>query len=294
MTSLAVIGPGAIGATLAARLARQPEHRVTVAARTPFSHLEIHHEGRTLRADPAVVTDRADARPVDWVLITTKAYDADGAAGWLRGFLGDHTRVAVIQNGVEHLDRFAPWVARERMIPVMIDLPAERTAPGRVTQRAAGSMTVPDSAEGREFAQLFAGSGITVDTSADMTSALWRKLCLNSIGAVNALTLAPPRIARHDGVAALLREVVDECIAVGRAEGAVLDDGLAVQIVADARGGPGDGVNSMHADRLAGQRMEIDARNGAIVRIGARHGIPTPRNADLVALLEAIEQYGTG
>jgi ketopantoate reductase len=45
----------------------------------------------------------------------------------------------------------------------------------------------------------------------------------------------------------------------------------------------------MLADRRAGRPMEIDARNGVIVRYGREHGIPTPMNALMVAMLEAAE-----
>jgi 2-dehydropantoate 2-reductase len=54
------------------------------------------------------------------------------------------------------------------------------------------------------------------------------------------------------------------------------------------RKGPADAINSMHADRLAGRPMEIDARNGVIVRLGSKHGIPTPVSQIIVALLEAV------
>jgi 2-dehydropantoate 2-reductase len=47
-----------------------------------------------------------------------------------------------------------------------------------------------------------------------------------------------------------------------------------------------DSVNSILADRLAGRPMEIDARNGVVVRLGAKHGVPTPLNAFAAALLE--------
>ena len=60
-----------------------------------------------------------------------------------------------------------------------------------------------------------------------------------------------------------------------------------LQVVAGYRAGPADGINSLHADRLAGRPMEIDARNGVIVRRGAVHGIATPVNAMVAALLEA-------
>lgn len=288
--TVAVVGPGAIGATLSARLDARTEHRVVVAARTPFDRIVVDTAGGSIHAAPRVLTEPRDAASVDWVLVTTKAYDAVRAARWLPGFVGAGTRVAIIQNGVEHLERFEPWVDRERMIPVMIDLPAERIGPGRVRQRGRGVMTIPDTPAGSDFAGIFAGSGIDVATTPDMTTALWRKLCINSVGALNAATLTLPRIARHDGVADLMRAIVGECIAVGQAEGANLPDDLADDLVGAYRTGPGDGINSLQADRLAGRPMEIDARNGAIVRAGARHGVPTPWNAMLVAVLEGIEQ----
>ncbi|HEY6373992.1 MAG TPA: ketopantoate reductase C-terminal domain-containing protein, partial [Edaphobacter sp.] len=79
-----------------------------------------------------------------------------------------------------------------------------------------------------------------------------------------------------------------ECVAVGRAEGAVLSDAVPDEVLAAYRKAAPDGVNSMLADRLAGRPMEIDARNGVIVRAGKRHGIATLNNAMAVALLEAM------
>ena len=86
-----------------------------------------------------------------------------------------------------------------------------------------------------------------------------------------------------------MRDIVRECIAVGRAEGAQLDDSLADLVIAGYQRSPPDSVNSLHADRIAGRPMETDARNGVIVRLGSKHGIPTPLNAVIVALLEAAQ-----
>jgi 2-dehydropantoate 2-reductase len=149
-------------------------------------------------------------------------------------------------------------------------------------------LKVADDANGRAFVQLFAGTAANAATTGDFTTAAWLKLCKNSAGVVNALLLQPTRIFRDDLVAETARQIVRECIAVGRAEGAVLDDSLADSIVEGARASPPDSVNSLQADRAAGRKTEIDARNGAIVRIGARHGIPTPCNKMSVALLVAM------
>jgi 2-dehydropantoate 2-reductase len=121
----------------------------------------------------------------------------------------------------------------------------------------------------------------------DFLGASWRKLALNSAGVVNALTLKPAGVVHHEGAAALMRAIAAEAVAVGQALGARLDDALPAEIVERYRSSPPDSVNSLLADRLAERPMEIDARNGVIVRLGARHGVATPLNQMAVAILEA-------
>jgi 2-dehydropantoate 2-reductase len=285
MPDIAIIGPGAIGGTVAAWLSRRPGNTVTVCARTPFDQLTVETPRGTLTATPKVLVEPDNAHVVDWVLIATKAYDVAGAVPWLRKLNGPGTRVAVLQNGVEHVERFAPHAAS--LVPVVVDLPAERSAPGHIRQRAEGRLTVADDANGNDFAGLFPANSLTVITSADFRSAAWSKLALNCAGAVSALTLRPTGIAAIEPIADIMRALARECITVGRADGAILDDGLADEIVAIYRAAPPDTIDSLHADRRAGRPLEIDARNGAVVRIGREHGIAAPVNQMVVALLEA-------
>lgn len=283
MTRIAVIGAGAVGASIAAWLIAAPEHDVTLCARTPFETLRVETPEGVLESTPRLLTDPASAGPADWVLVVTKTYDAPGAQRWLDGLVGPDTRVAILQNGVEHRTRF-PGLDPARIVPVIVDIPAERRAPGQVVQRRNGSLTVPDDAAGRAFAALFAHSPIDTVLTDDWLSAAWRKLAVNCAGAVNALTLQPAGIARDDEAAELMRALIRECIAVGRAEGATLPEDLPDQVVDGYRNGPADSINSIHADRLAGRQTEADARNGVIARLGARHSIDAPLNrmADVV------------
>ena len=193
----------------------------------------------------------------------------------------------MVQNGVEHMDRFRGLVPWDRTLPVIIDVPAERSAPGRIRQRGHGVTTVPEGALGRDFARLLRGTPLEPVTTDDFLSASWRKLVLNSAGVVNALTLKPNGVVRHAKAAALIHAIASESLAVGRAVGATLDDGLPDQVVERYRSSQADAVNSLLADRLAGRPTEIDARNGIIVRLGAAHGVPTPLNAMAVAVIEA-------
>lgn len=283
--SIAIIGPGAIGGTVAAWLSQA--HDVLVCARTAFEALHVMTPEGEIEARSIVLTDPAEARPVDWVLIATKTYDAAGAAAWLPGLVGPETRVAVLQNGVEHVSRFAPYVAPERILPAVVDIPAERDSPGRIRQRRAGTIVVPEGADGEAFADLFRDTIIAASTTADFAGVAWKKLALNCAGVVNGLVLKPAVIARDPGIVALMRGLVTECIAVGRAEGAALDDGLIDDVVRHYQEAPANSVNSLLADRLAGRQTEVDARNGVIVRLGETHGLAAPLNALAVTLIEA-------
>ena len=286
MTKIAVIGPGAVGSTIAAWLMQDASHTVVLAARSALTSIEVQTPERFLNASPHVITNVNEAGPVDWVLVTTKAYDSKTASVWFEGLCAPDTIVAVLQNGVEHVERFESFIPRERILPVMVDVPAERTAPGRVKQRRNGRMVVPAGEIGARFVRLFSHTPIAVSQTGDFKSEVWAKLCVNAAGALSAIVSKPAVIARHEGVAKIMEQIIRECIAVGHAEGAILDDSLAESIVAGYQSTP-ESINSIHADRLAGRQMEIDARNGVIVRLGRKHGIPTPVNEMVVALLEA-------
>ncbi len=289
MASIALIGPGAVGGVIAATLTAHGGHGLTLCARRAVGELDVDLLGRPVRFSPVVLTDPAAAKPVDWVLVCTKAYDCAGAAAWFPGLVGPQTRVAILQNGVEHRERFAAWLPAERILPVMVDIPAERPAPGRIAQRGTGKMIVPAGAAGTDFVGLFAGSHLDVDVSVtpDFTSAVWRKLCLNAPGSINALLLKPTGVFRDEAVGKLAKAMARECLLVGRAEGAILEDDLPEKILANCRAAPPDSMNSLHADRAAGRPMEVDARNGAVVRFGRKHGIATPLNEMAATLLAA-------
>lgn len=285
MTRIAVVGTGAIGATVAAWLIAAPRHDVTLCARTPFARLRVETPDAMLESTPTILADPADAAPVDWVIAATKTYDAPGASRWFERLVDDGTRVAILQNGVEHASRFAR-IDPARLVPVIVDIPAERRAPGDVVQRRDGRMTVPDDAPGRAFAALFAHSPIELYLTDDWLSAAWAKLAINCAGAINALTLRPAGVAHDAQAADLMRALVRECVAVGRAEGAALPETLPDEVVQGYRDAPADSINSIHADRLAGRETEADARNGVIARLGAKHGIDAPLNRMAATLLQ--------
>ena len=288
MTSIAIVGPGAIGGTLAAWLAQNPNHDVTVCARSPMTDLVVETPQGTIRATPKVLTDAHEGQPVDWILVATKTYSAESTRPWIEALNAQGTRVAIIQNGVEHGRVFEGIVPAERLVPVMINLPAARSAPGRIVQSRHGIVAVPAGQNGEDFCALFAHTEIEAKAHADFVSQLWIKLTGNSAAIVPTLTLRATGPVWSDELEAIVRALVEECAAVGRAEGADIPQSVIENTVSAMKAMPeGASGGSLHADRLAGNPMEIDARNGVIVRLGEKHGIPTPYNRLLVTLLAA-------
>lgn len=294
-----MVGAGAVGCFFAAHLAAGGRAAVTVCARRPVDGLEVRSElwGTTVAADPAVCTDPAGAPgPCDTVLLATKAHQTAGAAPWLRAVTGPGTVVAVLQNGVEHVERVRPWVAPgATVLPAVVYCGVERTGPGRVLHRTNGFFHLPDGEAARAVADLFPPEPALVRPVADWATTAWRKLCENvTANGVTALTGRRVGVLRDPAVQELLRGLLAEATAVAAAEGAALPADFDDRQLARVAGFPESLGTSMLYDRLGGLPMEEDALYGAVVRAGRRHGLPTPLHQALLALLAAISAAATG
>lgn len=286
---LAIVGVGAIGGVVAACLHTQ---RPLLCVRRAFERLVVRLDevwetgGLWLEDAPSAV----DA-PAEVVFLATKAHQTEGAAPWLSRLVGPRSIVVVLQNGVEHRERVAPWVdARATILPAVIDLPATTAAPGEITVQRAGTLVLPDVEGAGRVVSLFEGARwLRASVARDFGEVMWRKLCVNVVsGAIPALTDRPAGVFRDPAVAATARAMVRECVAVARAEGVALPDDLDRTIVAGFAAAPPERENAMLLDRRAGRPLESDARNGAVARLGARHGVPTPLNAMAAAILGAL------
>jgi 2-dehydropantoate 2-reductase len=295
--SVAVVGLGSIGGIAAATLADAGRHDVIGCARRPLDRLTLETPERTVEAPLRMLSDPAEARPVDWVLLVTKAQDTEAAAPWLSRLCTPSTRVAVLQNGIGHVDRVAPLANGAGVVPAIVYYNGERLAPDRVRLRYVSDheLAVPDNEDGRAFAALMIGTALRVRPSADFVTLQWRKLLLNVVAnPITALTLQRQAVLRRPDIYALGLDLLTETVKVARADGARFDDdepARAMEVLMTY--GPELGT-SMYFDRLAGRRFEIDALNGAVVAAGERHGIPTPLNRMLLALLRAINDTQDG
>lgn len=288
MAHIAIVGVGAIGGVVAALLETTGLHRITLCTRRPLEELIVETPEGVISMKRENITDPSAAEPVDWVMVATKAYDAKSTAAWLQRLCREDTPVAIIQNGVEHRENFSGLVRQEKLLPVIIDCPAERQEDDSIRLRGAVWIQVENNQLGSAFADLFKGSKTEVKLTDDFLTASWKKLCINAAGAIPALLMKPMGVLRDEGVGQIVLDIIAECVAVGKAEGADIDDSIGQQILDRYRSQPLDSINSILADRMAGRPMEVETRNGVIVRKGEQHGIGTPTNKMVVTLLKAL------
>ncbi|HYA06420.1 MAG TPA: 2-dehydropantoate 2-reductase [Xanthobacteraceae bacterium] len=289
---VAVIGLGSIGGAIAGCLLAAGRHDLVACVRRPIDRLTLEYSQGTVELPLRALTDPAAAEAADWVLLCTKTYQTESAAPWLARLCTPATRVAVLQNGVGHLARVAPLADGAKVTPVIVYYNGERLAEDRVWLRQGSDtdLAVADDDIGRGFAQLLDGTVLRVLLSADFDALIWRKLLINAVAnPITALALQRQAVLRRPDVQHLCRGILDEAVAVGRAEGVKFGDDEPDRALQTLFSFSGELGTSMYFDRLAGRRLEVDALTGAIVAAGARHGIPTPLNTALLTLLRVID-----
>ncbi|MBP0614384.1 2-dehydropantoate 2-reductase [Jiella mangrovi] len=289
----AVIGAGAIGGYLAAILA-EAGHEVVLCVRTPFDELRLEEAGETRVVEATIAAAPSDLPkphvPADLVVVATKAQDTESARPWLEALVGPATLVLIAQNGVDHAERLDGFGVEGRIVPSIVYVAAERVSPGRIVHHSNSRLIVPAGDAGDEIARFFSGTKLNLELQPDFLTASWRKLLSNVVAnPVTALTMRRMDVFQDEAVQQLGIGLLREAVAAGRAAGAKFeDDEVEATLKLYDRVNSSSG-SSMLYDRLAGRPLEHEYLTGAVVRAGERHGVPTPLNRAILALVGAIE-----
>lgn len=286
-SSIAVVGPGAIGTAVAVAL-----HEV---GRTPLLCGRTHRDRLTLEDGDRLVTvpgpvwvDPAQfGRTVDLVFLAVKATQIEAAAAWLAALCGPDTVVCVLQNGVEQRERVARHAPRVRVVPAVVWFPAQAQPDGSVRLRGDMRLSLPDTPDAGVVAEALQGTRCRVELSASFTALAWRKLLQNAVAGLMALAHRRSGMFGRSDISELALAYLRECLAVARAEGAELGDEVPREILDKFQRSPADMGTSILTDREAGRPLEWDVRNDVIARRGRARGIPTPISDILVPLLAA-------
>ena len=290
----AVMGAGAVGCYYGGMLARAG-HEVVLIGRA--AHVDaVRREGLRLQAqtfDERVQmradTEAAAVAGADVVLCCVKSPDTEDAARALQPHLAPGALVLSLQNGVDNAERLRAVLAQE-VLPAVVYVATEMAGPGHVRHHGRGELVIGPSARSAALADVFGAAGVPVQVSDNVAGALWAKLILNcAYNALSAIARQPyGPLVQGVGVAAVMRDVVDEGLAVARAEGVTLPGDMHEAVRGLAGTMPAQ-LSSTAQDLLRGKPTEIDHLNGLVVRRGEARGVATPVNRALWALVKLIE-----
>jgi 2-dehydropantoate 2-reductase len=297
------VGCGAVGSLFAANLAQLDDVEVW-AFDAAQAHVDaINEHGLRLSGAGDVIgrlratADAQELPACDFGIVATKAMHTEAAIQATAHAFANGC-VATVQNGIGNEEVLAAHVAR---VIRGTTFPAGKVvAPGHVQWDVKGDTTFgpfePQPAPAAEVARLADActrGGMPTHAVADARGPQWRKVIFNaSTNPVGALTLlAHGRVCERPDLRALVSGLVDEGKAVAAAQGIELDSDPEALI--DHAAKPEVAYHhkaSMLQDVEARRPTEIDYLNGGIVRFGREHGVPTPLNQAIWALVKGVEQ----
>jgi 2-dehydropantoate 2-reductase len=244
-------------------------------------------------------TDPAAVAGARLVLVCVKSGDTEAAARALAPHVTPETIVVSLQNGVDNPARMRPLLAAE-VLGCVVYVGSEMAGPGHVRHMGRGELVIGGragaDAAAREAAATFERAGVTCTVSANIDGELWTKLIVNcAYNALSALTRLPyGTMVASPWSQQVMPQVVDEAVAVARADGVRVDTaGLLDRVLAIARTMPGQ-ISSTAQDINAGKASEIDALNGYVAHRGEALRVPVPVNRTLHALVKLLEVGAAG
>jgi 2-dehydropantoate 2-reductase len=301
--NVCVVGCGAVGSLFAANLALLDDIELW-AYDLAQEHVDaINANGLRLSGAgevvgrPRATTDPAELPACEFGIVATKAMHTEPAIAATAHVFADGS-VCTVQNGLGNEEALAAHVAR---VIRGTTFPAGRIVePGHVQWDVKGETTIgpfePSPAPKEEIEWLAAActrAGLPTAAVADARGPQWRKVIFNAatnpVGALTGLTHG--RVCEDPALRRLVSGLVDEGKAVASAQGITLDADPEELIDHAARPEVAyDHKASMLQDVEARRQTEIDYLNGGIARFGREHGVPTPLNDAILALVKGLER----
>ena len=289
----AVIGAGAVGCYFGGMLARAGVPVTLIgrashvdAMRTHGLRLDTQTFDETVAVDAS--TDTAAIAGADVVLFCVKSTDSERTAREIAPWLKADTVIVSLQNGVENAE-IIRRVLPQRVIPAVVYVATEMAGPGHLKHHGRGELAIGQAPESARIVDVFAHAGVPVQVSDNIMGVLWGKLIVNC--AYNALSAIAQKtygkLVETNGIPELMQDVVDECLRVAQADGITVpgDSHEAVRKIAHSMANQ---YSSTAQDVARDKPNEIEYLNGYVVRRGRAHGLQTPYNQTLLALVKLV------
>jgi len=296
---IAVVGVGGVGGYFGGRLAQAGADVIFIARGDNLAALReqgLRIEsiiGDAFVAPVQATDDPAQAGPVDMVLVATKTWQLDEAIDLMRPLIGPETGVVPLLNGVEASDRLAAALGESHALNGICYIFVARVAPGVVRHSGIHPLIIFGERDNRRTARVEAlrdwleRAGVRVTIPPDIDAEVWRKFVFGATtSGLGAVTRAPMGLLRElPETRPLFIQGMREIVAVAQACGVALGEETVTAALAQLDALPYETTASMQRDIMAGRPSELEAQNGAVARLGAAAGVPTPLHTFIYATL---------
>ena len=296
---ITVMGAGGVGGYFGAKLAKSGCEVSFVArgahlAAIRQSGLRVESQsGEIYLPEVRASDDPAAFAAPDYVFICVKLWDTEAAVRSLEKVKAPHTAFLSFQNGVQKDDLLRKLLGEKAVMGGVAYIGAGIARPGVIRHTGTmqrlvfGEFGGSRSERATALLEACTHAGIDAEISADVRRAIWEKFVfivgLSAVTSATRKTIGPVRA--NPRTRALLLEVMQETVAVGRAHGVNLPEDYAEKRLAFVDGLPAEMTSSMHNDLEAGKRLELDWLSGGVVELGKAANVPTPMNRAVSAIL---------
>ncbi|MFQ5812397.1 MAG: ketopantoate reductase family protein [Anaerolineae bacterium] len=302
---IAIVGAGPVGGILGAHLAHAGHY--VVLCDILKDHLDaIKERGLTIKGVSEItakcdrlaynISELSSFPEVDTIVISTKASIMPRIIPEIAKVVQSGTRFISCQNGLDNEEFLAETFGPDNVLRIVPNYAGGRVGDGQIWMsffnppNYIGAMTAKGEPLARQMAEMMSAVGLETQFTPDFKKYEWEKVILNAaLSSVCALTRKPMKDMMDFEVTEwLVEELMREGIGVAEAAGVTLDEDFfehGIQYMKKA----GYHKTSMHQDVERGTPTEIDWLNGRIVEQGRAHGLETPYNFAIMALIKGLE-----
>ena len=300
---IAVVGAGAMGSLFGGLLAESGAEvwlldiRAEQISAINQNGLNIEKDGHCRHVHIKATTDPDHIEMADLAIVFVKSPQTRSAADIAGKLVGSEGLVLTLQNGIGNAEIIAETVARERIVAGTTSHGATLLAPGHIRHAGTGATIIgmwdsKNLGHADRIAHIMTQAGIETEVVQSVQNVIWNKLLINvGINAITALSgIKNGQILDLEITRNLSQAAVEEAMSVARTQGIQVDEDTVEHVFQVAKA-TGDNRSSMGQDVDNKRLTEIDAINGAVVRIAEKIGLKVPVNLALTALVETLQLH---
>jgi len=286
---IAIFGTGGAGGYFGSQLALAGEDVVFIARGEHLQAIREHGLRIETAAGETVVRseatdDPADVGAVDAVLVGVKTWQVTDAARSMQPMMTPDTFVVPLQNGVEAATHLSEVLGADHVLGGLCGTISRVAGPGRIFSTGHtnfikfGELDNHSSERARRLREAFKRARVKVETPTDIQAAMWEKFIFvapyGGVGAVTRSTVGVIRSLKE--TRRMLEQGMKEILMVARARRISLADDITEKTMALVDALDESATTSLQRDICAGKPSELEAWNGAVVRLGREAGVPVP------------------